>query len=138
MTEAHMVAAASEYLERAGIEAVVGVPFMSRCIDLLIVRGEDDITAVEFKKHDWRRGIHQAKHHLLGANAAYVCVSLQQPSPACLKAANEAGVGLMRFNQVAECPLEELVEARPSGFIWPPARQWLLRGIKYVKEVPRL
>jgi hypothetical protein len=51
----------------------VEVPFMNRSADLVYYKDEK-ITVVEFKLHDWKKAIMQAKIHALGANEVYICL----------------------------------------------------------------
>ncbi len=124
MTEQEMVNAVAGRLRDAGTVAAIGVPFMARCIDLVLFR-EDEIHAIEFKLKDWRRGIVQARDHLLGADYAYVCIPMREPSKALLAACEESGVGLLMFDPEETEPFQEQASAVRSEEIWDPGRAWL-------------
>lgn len=132
MTEQQMVVSAARRLRRSGATVGLGIPFMSRCIDLVLIESGDQIRAVEFKLHDWRRAVAQAKDHLLGADVAYICLPVKEPTRALLEVLEESGVGLMRYVSKGGQPFEEVVPARPSQFIWPPARRWLVESVEQV------
>jgi len=125
MTEQDMVEAVVGRLRRNGISAAVGVPFMWRCIDLLLV-GEDCIEAIEFKLRDWRRGIRQAQDHLLGADYAYICIPSREPTAQLAQACAESGIGLLLFDAGSHEPFEVAIPATRSDRVWQPGRTWLV------------
>jgi len=125
-----MVSLVLDRLRDDGIDAVPDVPFMSRCIDLVIFLDQDCINVVEFKLIDWRRGIVQARDHLLGADHAYVCLPVRKPSSSLLVAFEDSGVGLLFFDPNREEPFQEVVSPRRSDTIWPPARNWLIQAAR--------
>ena len=124
MTEQEMVNAVAGRLRNAGTVAAIGVPFMARCIDLVLFR-DDEIHAIEFKLKDWRRGIGQARDHLLGADYAYVCLPTREPSEALLAACEESGVGLLMFDPEGTEPFQQQASGARSEEIWGPGRAWL-------------
>jgi hypothetical protein len=119
-----MVTAVAGRLKAAGLVAAMGVPFMARCIDLVLFR-EDEMHAIEFKLSDWRRGIVQARDHLLGADYAYVCLPVRQPSDALIAACEESGVGLLMFDPEGTEPFQQEAPPIRSPEIWGPGRTWL-------------
>jgi len=127
MTENEMVCAAVRKFRELGETVAAGVPFMSRCIDLVLVRATD-IHAIEFKLKDWRQGIIQARDHLLGADYAYVCLPSREPSDALLAACAENGVGLLLFDPEGGDPFTEAVKPVRSTELWEPGREWLLQA----------
>jgi len=53
---------------------VLEVPFLSRCIDMVLVNKNGVIYTVEFKVSNIRHAIKQAKDHALGADYAFICM----------------------------------------------------------------
>jgi len=125
-----MVSLVLNRLRDDGIDAVPDVPFMSRCIDLVVFLDGGCINVIEFKLVDWRRGIAQARDHLLGADHAYVCVPVRKPSSSLLAACEDSGIGLLFFDPSCGKPFQEVVSARRSDTIWPPARNWLIQAAR--------
>src|SRR5207247_1503135 len=95
-TEQSYVRAALIALRRLGVPCVWEGALLGRSVDLIFLEGED-VCTVEFKKHDWRRAVKQARDHLLGADYAYVCLAERKPSDACFAAAEKAGVGALGY-----------------------------------------
>ena len=119
-----MVTAVAERLRSSGVVAAIGVPFMARCIDLVLL-SDDEIHAVEFKLKDWRRGIAQARDHLLGADYVYLCLPVRQPSDALIAACDDSGVGLLMFDPEGTEPFQREAPPVRSEEIWGPGRIWL-------------
>jgi hypothetical protein len=58
-----------------GFEHVVlEVPFLSRCIDMVLINENGVIFTIEFKVHNIKQAIKQARDHSLGADYAYICI----------------------------------------------------------------
>lgn len=51
----------------------VEVPFFDRSIDVVYKDG-NYLCAIEFKMFNWKKGIYQAKNHLLGADYIFICL----------------------------------------------------------------
>jgi hypothetical protein len=49
------------------------VPFLSRCIDMVLINENGVIFTIEFKVHNIRQAIKQARDHSLGADYAFIC-----------------------------------------------------------------
>lgn len=74
------------------------VPFLSRCIDLVLVDEEEKIISIEYKISNWRHAIEQATNHKLGADEAYICLPERKISEELRKAIYTAGLGLLFYN----------------------------------------
>lgn len=72
-TERDMVIDFCKILETQNLVFAVEVPFMNRSVDLVFYK-EGKIKAIEFKLHDWKKAIKQAKVHSLGADEIYICL----------------------------------------------------------------
>jgi hypothetical protein len=87
------------------------VPFLSRCIDLVLVAKGTETVTIEFKIKNWRRAIEQARDHLLGSDAAYVCLPQRVVSDTLTCALNDAGIGLMLYSSEAEEKVSKCISA---------------------------
>jgi len=76
------------------------------------------LITVEFKIHDWRRAIRQARDHRLAADLAYVCMPKRQLTSALREDLRKNGVGLFFFCQDPRWPFELVVEAPHSRDTW--------------------
>lgn len=101
---------------------------MGRSVDLAYLEG-DSVCTVEFKRADWRRALNQARDHLLGADFAYVCLPERSPSEAFVKAAQESGIGILRFRHDLAWPFEVICEAKRSPETWVVARDRVIRQL---------
>ncbi len=110
MTESEMVGMCRAYIERCfpGTRVACEVPFLSRCIDMVLLTGTETVT-IEFKLHDWRQAIKQARDHKLGANRAYVCMPYRKQSDAMIRALDKEGIGLLFYMDDGT-----MAEARPA------------------------
>lgn len=71
------------------------VPFLSRCIDLVLITVDDEVISIEFKVNNWRHAIQQARDHKLGADKAYICLPDRAITTNLVEAVKSAGIGLM-------------------------------------------
>jgi hypothetical protein len=74
------------------------VPFLSRCIDLVLLTNDEKIITVEFKIKNWREAIEQAKDHMLGADKVYVCLPQKKPSETLVNLLVSEKIGLFLYN----------------------------------------
>ncbi len=125
-----MVEVVAERLKSQKIRTWTSVPFLSRCIDLIYRDVDNEIVAVEFKKHDWRRAIRQAKDHLLGVDFSYICLPLRNITQRLKEDLEENGIGLFFFNPDGEDLLKETILAKRSTFIWSVSRSWLEKTLQ--------
>ena len=118
-----MVEMTEAVLREREIEYALEVPLLFFYIDLVFRDGEGELVAVEFKLHDWRRGIAQAKGHELGASRMYVCLPAPRVTEKCREAAREAGVGVLAWSPAE--PLYEDVPALRSNILVDVVQDWL-------------
>ena len=134
MTEHEMVQDCYNKLNNLGYykEIYLEVPYMSRCIDMILVKNDDEIISIEFKLSNWKKALKQAKTHRYGANKAYICM----PEPArgfkqeFIDALKELGIGLYKYNPGADMPFKTEVEAIEPIERWQP-RMDLLKTMIY-------
>lgn len=74
------------------------VPFLSRCIDVVLVDQNDRIISIEFKVNKWRHAIEQAINHKLGADVAYICLPKRKITETLTSAIKDAGIGLLIYD----------------------------------------
>ena len=76
MLESELLSKGLSFLENNKQYKIVKqeVPFLSRCIDVILINEYDEIISIEFKVSKWRHAIEQAKNHKLGADKAYICL----------------------------------------------------------------
>ena len=100
MVEIDMMRDGLEYLSHNEHYKVIKseVPFLSRCIDAVLVDTMDNIISIEFKISKWRQAIEQANNHKLGADSAYICLPKRRITETLAAAVKEAGVGLLLYD----------------------------------------
>lgn len=131
MSELQMQQKIAEILRRQGFNVYLEVPFLSRSIDIVAVKGSE-IYALELKLNDWRKAITQSSDHLHGADKSFVCIPLKtRINEELLNLVQEAGLGLMFYDEEKDS-VEEIMPAQESEQVWPPARQWLASAIGVV------
>lgn len=95
-----MVNECYEYLisSKSYTNVIREVPFLSRCIDIVMITQENEMITIEFKIKDWRHALEQVKSHKLGADKAYICLPIKMPSESLLNALTEEHVGLYLYS----------------------------------------
>ncbi len=123
-TEREFVQSVAEQLEELALEYYLEVPCLSRCIDLIILeRGVT--TAIEFKLKDWRRGLSQAREHLLAVDTSIVCLPWRRTTDEMMQAFSSSGVGLSLFPGDGPWAFKEVVSPSRSKEKWGIAEAWL-------------
>jgi hypothetical protein len=74
------------------------VPFLSRCIDMVIVTNDDKIITIEFKIQNLNHAIRQAQDHALGSH--YPCICIPERKAIDLNYFIMKNIGLMYYNQL--------------------------------------
>lgn len=90
------------------------IPFLSRCIDMVLISQKDEMITIEFKLEKWREAIEQAVDHKQGADYSYICLPKRKPSMKLMSALREAGVGLYFYDAEQEEKLQEYLPAPKS------------------------
>lgn len=100
MLEYDMMESGYKYLSQQPNIKVIKkeVPFLSRCIDIVIINKSNEIISIEFKLSKWRHAIEQAINHKLGADKAYICLPKRKVTPALSKAIQDAEIGLLLYD----------------------------------------
>jgi hypothetical protein len=116
-------------LKKKGIAVAWEAAFFGRSIDLAF-EFESHLFAIEFKLKDWRRAIHQANHHKLGADYVYICIPNRQPSKVIIRAAKLAKVGVLTLNNDSDWPFDIVHSSPRSKQIWPAAKEKIRNQLK--------
>lgn len=112
-----------------GIPCKWEAPLLGRSIDLAFLY-EGAVLSVEFKLKDWRRGLQQARDHLLGVDYAYLCLPGKNLSERLKNEAVAAGIGLLVYRDDAPLPFSIAIEAEQSNEQWSVAREQLIKMMK--------
>jgi len=104
------------------------VPILGRNADLAYV-DQNFLFSVEFKMHDWRRAIQQARDHQLAADYSYICMPRRNVTKALSDELEKHGVGLFFYRDKGNWPFEIIVEASRSFEVSEVARSWVLAFI---------
>ena len=83
------------------------VPFLSRCIDLVLITKESTSVTIEFKINNWRKALEQAKNHKLGADRSYICLPERKLNVELIKLLEQEQIGLYIYNPEAPCIINE-------------------------------
>jgi len=113
MFEIDMVNNCYEYLVNSKYytNIVREVPFLSRCIDMVMTTDANETITIEFKVKDWRHALAQVRNHKLGADRAYICLPQIVPSKGLLNALNEENVGLFLYSPDGQETMYEYLPA---------------------------
>jgi hypothetical protein len=128
-TEQAYVLDAYKRLRKKGVPSLWEAPIMGRSVDLVYLE-QNFLIAIEFKLTDWRKGLRQARDHQIGADFAYLCIPNREPSEELRVAAQETGIGLLRFSEGLGWPFEIIQHALRSTLTWFIIRDQLLGRLK--------
>jgi len=111
MLEHDMMEIGYEYLSKLPNIKIIKkeVPFLSRCIDIVMLNDLDEIISIEFKVSKWRHAIEQAINHKLGADKAYICLPMRNITTTLSNAIEEAGIGLLLYDETSEIKISEAI-----------------------------
>jgi hypothetical protein len=87
------------------------VPFLSRCIDLVLISNKREIITIEFKVKNWREAIGQAKDHMLGADKVYICIPQKKPNDNFIDLLISEKIGLYLYDPKAPQLMTEYISA---------------------------
>ena len=87
------------------------VPFLSRCIDVVIITREHKSVTIEFKINNWRKALEQAKNHKLGADKSYICLPKKTFNIELLRLLEQEKIGLYVYDPNASCIITEYYPA---------------------------
>ena len=131
MTENELAIKFKKNIEKSGYEIIREVPFMSRCIDAVVIKN-GKYRSVEHKLHNWKKALEQARTHQIGADKSYICM----PIPAMkfadnfIKNLKHRGIGLISFEE-DKFNLE--IRAK-QNLHWRPAKDSFINFVEKIKE----
>jgi len=96
-----------------GYRVYVEVPCFSQNIDI-VVDGPRGRVAIECKMNDWRRGLSQARRHLLAFDYSYVCMPERRITDIARDEFMRTGVGLVFLCDNALMPVRQAIPAQKS------------------------
>jgi hypothetical protein len=112
------------------------VPFLSRCIDLVILTRRHKIITIEFKVKNWRRAIEQAKNHRLGADQSYICLPSKDPSEYLLNTLVLENIGLYLYDPLKSSPMQEYLPAPVNVQRVQIFNTMLFKTVKFISDKP--
>jgi hypothetical protein len=98
LTEKQMVIEFCKLLEVERKKFAVEVPFFNRSIDLVLIDDKNNLCALEFKVHDWKRAVRQAQECVLGADFVYICIPEEKYSENIRREIERIECGLILFD----------------------------------------
>ena len=125
MTEYDMVQAVADFLCESHCQVAINVPFMNQCIDLVYINTNNELVAVEFKLHDWKRAVQQSRTHLLGADRVYICIPCRAVTDELSESLTTHGIGLFFYDTSNKPVLTEQIAAEPVSSTFPFTKEWL-------------
>mgnify|MGYP000951927133 CR=1 FL=1 len=122
MSEFEMVLDCLEYFKKNDNykEILLEVPYLSRCIDMVIVDKSYRMISIEFKVKNWRRAISQAADHMKGADKAYICMP-EPPrgfSEEMIYQLEKYGIGLLSYSTKQDELIAEVIVPKDSNSSW--------------------
>lgn len=134
MLETEMMAKGVAFLSKKTQYKIVKqeVPFLSRCIDVVLIDNNNEIVSIEFKICKWRHAIEQAINHRLGADRSYICLPKRRITPFLTDALKESGVGLLLFDEECDEMITEVFPAAEVPANIPAFRKMLAENINKI------
>lgn len=117
MLEENMVQIAFDYYIKLNKykKIVREVPFLSRCIDLVLVTEDNRIITIEFKMNKWRDAIKQAENHKLGADISYICIPKRKITNVLKETIKNSNVGLLFFDNDSDDKVCEIYSSEKEN-----------------------
>jgi hypothetical protein len=105
------------------------VPYMTRCIDMVLVDKQNQLISIEFKINNWRKALEQARDHSLGADWSYICLPKRKITDNMLSEFENLGIGLFFYSNIEEYPLELIIQPRENNNRWNIWRNSLMEKV---------
>ena len=126
VSEKYLQYDALKRIHNSGLKSArLEVPLLGRIVDLVYVK-KDCVVTVEFKIHDWRRALKQAKDHLLGADYSYICMPERTVSDELKDELKISGIGLVFHRENGDWPFDIIIDAPKSKETWNVAKLHLI------------
>jgi len=121
MTEAQVVIDAVQKIKSVVPYLKCEVPILGRSADFVCV-DNNSLLSIEFKLHNWRKAIKQAKDHQFAADYAYVCMPERNITDLMREAFVLSGIGLYFYVENTIWPFKEIIPAKKSACTWEPVK----------------
>lgn len=100
---------------------ILEVPYLSRCIDMVMVDTDYTIITIEFKLKNWKKALEQARDHSLGSDKPYICIPRpKRISKELILESKEKGIGILFYDSESSEPFEKFLEPMNVGYKWEP------------------
>jgi hypothetical protein len=109
--ELDMVNDCFEYLKDLAMYKyiVLEIPFLSRCIDMVLITPNEKLITIEFKISDINHAIEQARDHRLGADYSFICIPKRKNIENQLF--KKEKIGLLYYNKDQKVKIETIIIA---------------------------
>lgn len=131
--EKEMVELICRVMVNQGLRVYLEVPCFERNVDI-VLQLPSGLVAIECKIRDWKRGLEQARHHMLAFDYCFVCLPSRKLSKETVKTFKDAGIGLLLFDPFSKERLKEVISARRSTEKLQPVQDRILRVIGVGEE----
>lgn len=108
------------------------IPFLSRCIDVVLIDKKNELITIEFKISKWRHAIEQACNHRLGADKAYICLPKRRITNVLRQALEEKGIGLFLYDENNKKIINEVIPPTQTSGNVSVFKKILLEKIKQI------
>ena len=132
-SERDMVNCIASHLRDAGYKIRAQVPNMGQIADLVVQRNRW-LTAIEAKRHDWRRALAQCRAHESVADFICVAIGTQSISHPLLQEVEATGYGLIHFRP-GDRTCNWVIKPKFNRKIWRPQRQRFLQVLRSIHDV---
>ena len=134
MLEIDMIKDSLVYLSNTNEYTVLKqeVPFLSRCIDLVMIDVHGEVISIEFKVKNWRHAIEQAVNHKLGSDKAYICIPKRSLTETLTNAISKAGIGLLFYDGESNESVYEVIPPPKEHTNIPAFKHMLLSNVSRV------
>ncbi len=133
MTEFRLVCSVTKHLFGEGYRVRLEVSNMGQSIDVVATKNRW-ITAIEAKRTDWRRALHQCRAHLMVADFIVIALALKNVPSELMQMLHANGWGLL-MNDSTSGEWRWEIKPRKNKRVWQPQRQRFsehMRKVDYV------
>lgn len=128
LSEAEMADRVRQGLTRLGCKVFREVPCFAHSVDI-VVKCPVGLIAIECKMRDWRKGLAQAKHHLLAFDYCFVCLPSRPLTDVLVSAFRGTEIGLLMYELGQDQPVKTVIEAGRSTEKWDTAEVWVTQAL---------
>jgi hypothetical protein len=133
MNERQMQNECWQYFDKSGKfkECMLEVPFLSRCIDIVLVTKDNQIISIECKLKDWKQALRQALDHSLGADKSFILMPERKFPDSFICALRGEGIGLLVYHPGEPILVKEIVDSTVKNKCF---NEYIPLTIKRIKE----